>query len=122
MMILIGLTAALSGPLLRQAEAAGDYARALATLLDPEDTILTPDGGVGDDMGETTLRAGGSPESVSHWSPCCNRLAEIDGLAPSTTPIHIRPDLGSSQRRRMRATWLPVGANQRHAWLQLLVI
>ena len=121
-MVLLCMTATLSGPLLRQAEAAGDFVRALATLLDPAGTVFAPDGGVGDDSGETTFRAGGSLDVVAAWSPCWDQHAEMGGLPPSFTLIPSQPDPGSSQRRQERATWLPLGSSQRHAWLQLLLI
>jgi hypothetical protein len=108
--------------LLRQAEAACDYVRALATLLDLGGNISMPDGGVGDDKGETTLRASDSPDVVSVWSPDWDRLAEIDGLPPSLSLFSTQHGPGSPQPFQERATWLPIGASQRHAWLQLLLI
>ncbi len=121
-MVVLCMTATLSGPLLRQAEAAGDYLRALATLLDPAGSVFTPDGGVGDDGGESTLRAGGTVDVDTVWSPCWSQPADLDNLPPSfsSTPSQSGPCL--TQRRHERATWLPLGASQRQAWLQLLLI
>jgi hypothetical protein len=55
-MALFCLTAALSGPLLRQAEAAGDFSRAVGALLDPEDRLFTPDAGM-EEASQTSSRS-----------------------------------------------------------------
>ena len=116
------LTAALSGPLLRQAEAAGDHVRALATCLDSGGAVTTPDGGVGDDSGETTLTAGGRLDGISVWGFRYDPPSRIVGLPSAFALPSARPDPGSSRRRQEQATWLPAGAGRRHAWLQRLVI
>jgi hypothetical protein len=54
---LICLIAALSGPVLRQAEAAGDLARQIAELGDAG-SAEKPDGGVGDEPESALLRVG----------------------------------------------------------------
>ncbi len=121
-MILLCMTATLSGPLLRQAEAAGDFVRALSTFLDPAGTVFSPDGGVGDDSGETTLKAGGILDVVIVWSPCWDQHADIGGLPPYFILVPAQPDPGTSQRRQELARWLPLVSSRRHAWLQLLLI
>jgi hypothetical protein len=121
-MVLLCLIAALSGTPLRQAEAASDFARACAALLDSSGTIVLPDGGVGDDRGETTLRGDGSPDVVSLPNWCWDRLAEIDAPPLAVIPLPAQPVRSSFPHRRGRAIWLPSDANQRHAWLQLFLI
>jgi hypothetical protein len=122
LMYLLCLAAILSGPLLRQAEAAGDHARALATLLNPEGSLVTPDGGVGDDSGESTLKTGRSIDFGSLLIPYWDRLAEINCLPPYSIPIVTPFAPGSPQRLPARVSSLPDSSNRRQAWLQLLLI
>jgi hypothetical protein len=122
-MVLLGLTVTFSGPLLRQAEAADDSARALANLLDPVGTIVVPDGGVGDDSGETTFRAAGvpvvAPFAAAYWEP----VPALDGLPlPFTSALAALPDPALPQHLPGQTPWLPPTAGRRHAWLQLLLI
>lgn len=124
MMVLLCTTATLSGPLLRQAESAGDHARAVATLADPEGSIFTPDGGVGDDSGEMTSNRGAGLESDPDWAPHWDwdQPSDIGSFPPTFTSISTKHFRRRDQSRRARAGWLPIGASQRHSWLQLLLI
>ena len=123
-MVLLCAIATLSGPLLRQAESAGDRARAVATLADPEGSIFTPDGGVGDDSGEMTSNTGAGHESSLVSSSHCDwdRPSDIGGFPPTVTSTSTTPVRHNKQALRARAGWLPLGASQRHSWLQLLLI
>ena len=114
MMVLFCLTVMQSGPLLRQAEAASDMARALASSLDARGVLTEPDGGVGDDTGEMTQRA-----------MACQDLAHVDPLSPdgwaeieflsSLMLAHSPPHFATPSR----VLWLPARSAQRQAWLQL---
>jgi hypothetical protein len=117
-LFLLGLIVTLSGPLLRQAEAAGDLGRALAARLDAAGTLAEPDGRVGDDPEEMTPKAGFSPDRTHAEIPSTDLWATSDGHAVflrATSSL----DPASSMRRRDPAPWLPPGAGPRHAWLQL---
>lgn len=106
-MTLLCLIAALSGSPLRQAEAACDLARSLDELAG-DHVIETIDGGVGDDSGETVLKAGAEsqPDTMTAGGP------------PSLlTPVLSPPSL-DPRHRAERAVAPPPGSLQRHAWLQ----
>lgn len=115
---LLCLLIALAAQPLRQAEAASDYARALTHLLAPTDVIEIPDGGVGDDSGDATLKAGTSPTAVAVWSSACDLCGALGGLPLSFILAPSTPDPLTSRRQTEEAVWLPLGACQRHAWLQ----
>jgi hypothetical protein len=122
MVVVIGLIGALSGPLLRQVEAASDWARVLDAVaqLGAEDVLATPDGGVGDDTGETTWTRGEDHSPASGLSPSGDGWATI---YTGASPLLVLPpaNSGASQRPLSQAPWLPSGASQRHAWLQLFL-
>jgi hypothetical protein len=80
----LALTAALSGPLLRHAEAAEDLARALAELRDPGSAEET-DGGVGDEAELGLLRA-----DEGRVGPAVNQGGSADGPI-SLAPLHFEP-------------------------------
>lgn len=117
-MVLLCLTVTLSGPLLRQAEAASDLARALAAMIGDDDRLGTPDGGVGDDSGEMTLKAGGGLHVTPTWAPSSDPLAPPGSLPSPLDFVLPLADPGVTWRGQGPASWLPIGACQRHAWLQ----
>jgi len=115
---LLCLVLALAGQPLRQAEAASDYARMLSHLLTSGGAIEVPDGGVGDDSGVATLKAGTCHAVAPAWSPTGDPCWALGGLAlfsnlalPASGPV-------LSRRQTGMAAWLPLGASRRHAWLQ----
>ena len=122
MMMLLGMTLTLSGPLLRQVEAAGDFGRSLAALCATEGTLATPDGGVGDDTGESTLRMWNSLDVASAAKLYWAQAAELDGLPPTFIRAATRPDPGALRCRHERVIWPRVGRSRCHAWLQLFQI
>ena len=118
LMFLICLTATTSGPLLRQSEGAGDFVRALDALLDVSGTLAETDGGVGDDSGEMTLRAGGSHDFQPAGTLCPELSTPRDShwttsLACALLALTSRDSSGD------RAPWLPPDPRRRRAWLQL---
>jgi hypothetical protein len=115
---LLCLILALAGQPLRQSESASDFARALTHIIADSDVIEIPDGGVGDDSGVATLRGGTSHVTDPAGSPFCNPWAPADDL-PSFTLTFLTFDPGASRRRLEQAPGFPIGARQRHAWLQL---
>jgi hypothetical protein len=112
------LTLLLTGPLLRQAEAASDFIRALASVFDSGDTLAEIDGGVGDDKGEMTQKASvsnnGTAAEVSPWDRSATCVCPSSLLLGLPLLAH-----ASDSRRRVRASWPPDGAGPRQAWLQL---
>jgi len=114
MMLLLCLSVTLSGPLLRQVEAASDLARALASSLDAGGVLTEPDGGVGDDKGEMTQRAGACHD-LAHADPLPpDRWAANDCLSSLILAQSLPQSASPSQVPR-----LPTGSAQRQAWLQL---
>lgn len=110
-MTLLCLVAALSAAPLRHAEAANDLARSLDTL-GAGHVIEMIDGGVGDDAGETVLKAG----CDTHLDLAMTPLA-IGWIAPPFLPP--RSLTGTDDHHRAgRAASLPAGSVRRHAWLQ----
>ena len=111
-MLLLCLTAALSGTPLRQAEAASDLARSLAEL--GEGHVEEIDGGVGDDVDVAVLKAGSDTQSLRVMIP----LTTAEGfLTPLLSAALSLP--GFSHRRPSdRAPTLCSGTVRRHAWLQ----
>jgi hypothetical protein len=105
-MTLLCLIAALSGSPLRQAEAAYDLARSLDELAG-DHVIETIDGGVGDDSGETVLKAGAESQ------PDTTTADEPPSLLTPVLPL----SLDASRRAERAVAPLP-GPLQRHAWLQ----
>jgi hypothetical protein len=113
-MFLFCLIAALAGTPLRQAEAAGDFARSLADL-EGEGVVEEIDGGVGDDAGETILRAGDescSPQEMN--APTPNDWARI-ALAGVGSPSKRGDERCPGDRAMDRA---PAHSPRRHSWLQ----
>jgi hypothetical protein len=93
----LSLIAALSGPLLRQAEGAADLARSLAELGCPA-LLEEADGGVGDDSGSTILSMDpGAPAGVNA-APAFPEATVIDPWAQYPLPslTHL-PSLDSRQ-------------------------
>jgi hypothetical protein len=107
---LVCLLAALSGTPLRQAEAADDYARALAKLSEPAH-LEVPDGRVGDDP------------DVGAFKPANDCPVSLDSEPGSWTlaslPIVCRlPSAAHDPRRRWeRATGPPDPSSRDRAWL-----
>jgi hypothetical protein len=116
---LLCLILALAGQPLRHAEAASDLARALAHRVADGDVIELPDGGVGDDSGVATLKAGACHVTDPARGTSCDLWTAV-GLPLSLT-LAAAPDLGATRRRQEQVPWLPVGARQRQAWLQLFL-
>jgi hypothetical protein len=109
MMFLLCLIAALAGSPLRQAEAAGDLARSLAEM-EGGDVIEAVDGRVGDDSGETILKA-----DVSASADAPSGVPAIDCHAGPRPPLAVTfPTLGDASSDP-RPTSDPA---RRHAWLQ----
>lgn len=115
---LLCLVLAFSGQPLRQAEAASDYARMLTHLFAPGGAIEVPDGGVGDDSGVATLKAGTCHTAAPAWNPAAEPCGALDGLAffLNLAPSARNPAL--SRRQTEEGAWLPLGASRRRAWLQ----
>jgi hypothetical protein len=111
-MVLLCLIAALSGTPLRQAEAASDFARSHSELGQGY-AIELIDGGVGDDSGETILKAGGDTHPLQ--APILSATA--DTFLTLFLPDSSLPN-GTDRRRADRWASLPTGSAQRHAWLQ----
>src|SRR5262249_7722647 len=117
------LIIALTGQPMRQAEAAGDFARALTYFIAISDSIEIPDGGVGDDSGVATLKTRTCHAAALAWSPACNPWAGVDDLRSFTFGFSaFDPDTGRSQRPKEPILWFPPGTRQRHAWLQVFLI
>ena len=111
-MFLLCLIAALSGTPLRQAEAASDLARTLAGF-GAGHVMETIDGGVGDDSGETVLKACVDADLAS----ASIMSATVDWLSQPFLPVLSLP--GTDGRHRAdRTASLPAGSVRRHAWLQ----
>ena len=116
--VVLSLLAVLSGKPLRQAEAASDFARALSHLLDPAEAIEIPDGGVGDDSGVAMLKAGTSHAIAVAWTPAGDPRGTFGSLPRSFILAQSPLDLVAFRRQTEEAIWLPLGACERHAWLQ----
>jgi hypothetical protein len=111
-MFLLCLIAALSGTPLRQAEAAGDFARTRAEL--GQDHVETIDGGVGDDAELAVLEDGSHASAYQAMMP----LAAAEGLLPPLLPSISSSGLGPRCPSGPAATLPPPGSGHRHAWLQ----
>jgi len=110
---LLFLFVILTGTPMRQAEAADDLARSIAESIEPAN-LESPDGGVGDDSGDTTLNA-------SHASLAVQPLPSFDPLFPPPALVgsHFNPGQIASLRERV---WQPTHPpNLRHAWLQVFL-
>lgn len=119
---LLFLTLALTGQPLRQAEAAGDFARSLAHLLAACDTIEVPDGGVGDDPGVAVMKAETGYAAASAWFPLLGDLWASDhSLFASFVFALPSPGLFTSRGRQERVAWLPTRGSRCQAWLQLFL-
>jgi len=82
------MVAALSGPALRQAEAADDFARASANR--PVASAEATDGGVGDDSGAATLEAPRSLEKGGVVASPCPDLWDAAVAPRDVTARHFR--------------------------------
>jgi hypothetical protein len=110
----------MAGQPLRQAEAAGDFARIQAHLATASSELDIPDGGVGDDSGVAVTKSGTGHATPAWglqlggpWAPVPNfSLAYLPEASPSN------PGTG----RPGQAPWLPIAAGRRQAWLQLLQV
>lgn len=113
---------AIAGQPLRQAEAASDYARMLSHLLAAYGAIEVPDGGVGDDSGVATLKAGSCCDAAPAWSPAGDPCGALGGLTVflNLAPSALNPTL--SRRQADAGAWLPLGASRRQAWLQSFLL
>jgi hypothetical protein len=116
-MVLLCLIAALAGTPLRQAEAAGDLARSLAEL-DGGSVVEEIDGGVGDDSGETILKAAGGPSGSLR---ALNAPAPDDGPGMIHLPTAPRFPLGSAGRQIDPPSFPMSDHLRRRAWLQCLL-
>jgi hypothetical protein len=107
---LMTLIAALTGAPLRQAEAADDLCRSVMELFQPA-SLVTPDGGVGDDSGIGTLSA---PHSNGITDPLTSPTPLLLPPVSAGSPaIH-----GEVEALRELVWWTPNPPNVRHAWLQ----
>jgi hypothetical protein len=86
-LVWLGLLAALSGPLLRQAEGAEDLVRSLAELGCPP-LVEETDGGVGDDAGAAVLRGAHGLRFQPH---CCGEVAHYPQADEVVSPPESRP-------------------------------
>jgi hypothetical protein len=111
-MFLLCLFAALSGTPLRQAEAASDFARAVDEMAG-EESVETVDGGVGDDSGETILKAGCALDFAGATTP----LTTPTGFYQPPRPHLYAPSVGHG-RSPDGKTSLPSGSPRQHVWLQ----
>jgi hypothetical protein len=111
-MFVLCLIAALSGTPLRQAEAADDFARSMIEL-GHEGVIETLDGGVGDDIEVSILKAG----SDTHVLATTVQLAMTD---VDFTPMVLASSLPNIDSRGQadRLSLLPASSARRLAWLQ----
>lgn len=118
--VLLFLVLALTGQPLRQAEAANDFTRIQDRLLTPGCQLGIPDGGVGDDSGVAVMKAGSSHAGFA----CCPAPGEPSASVHSFFRSHLLDASPSgfvaSRGHPAQGAWLPVGARQRQAWLQLL--
>ena len=110
-MLLLCLIAALSGTLLRQAEAAGDFARAQAEH--GKGRVDGIDGGVGDDAELAVRNAGDDTPSLRAMIP---PVAE-DFLAPPLPTALSMPGFGH-RRPFDRAAPFSSGSLPRYVWLR----
>jgi hypothetical protein len=110
-MLLLCLIAALSGTPLRQAEAAGDFARAWVDV--GPGHVETIDDGVGDDADVAILKDGGDAPNVGAILPptAAEPLSAPPRLSMSSTAFGQRCPIDP-------AAALPPGSARRHAWLQ----
>lgn len=121
--VLLGLALVLSGPLLRESEAAGDYVRIHSARRILVGVLTEPDGGVGDDSGDATLKAddslGGRDFAIgSPW----DLPTAIDTLQILFRKSPILPDPANQSRQPGRATPLFDTSHRRLAWLQLFLL
>lgn len=110
-MLALCLIAALSGTLLRQAEAADDFARSLGELGQGH-VIEIVDGGVGDDTEASILKAGGDTHSLT-----ATILVAADVHFTPLIPILSTSNLGD-RRQVSLSGLLPASSGRRFAWLQ----
>jgi hypothetical protein len=103
--------AALSGTLLRQAEAASDFVRFVAGFEDRQD-IEQIDGAIGDDSGTTILRAS-SPHALRVMQPSNS----LDVPVPPMPQI-VSPAGGGNRGKTKGVATLFVGTVRKHAWLE----
>lgn len=119
---LLFLVLALTGQPLRQAEAASDFARALAHLLAASNTIEIPDGGVGDDSGVAVMKAESGYAPALAWSLLLGDLWASDHSLSGFFVLALSsPGVVTSRGRQEQVPWLPTRASQRQAWLQLFL-
>jgi hypothetical protein len=105
------LFAALSGSLLRQAEAASDFVRFVAGFEDRQD-IEQIDGAIGDDSGATILRAS-SPNALRVMQPSNS----LDVPLPPIPHI-VSLAVGGNRGKTKGVATLFVGSVRKHAWLE----
>lgn len=111
-MFLLCLIAALSGTPLRQAEAADDFARSISEL-GQGDAIETIDGGVGDDIEASILKAANDTHLLSA-SPL---LAMADGQFTPLIFASSLPNIGDG-RSPDRSSLLAITSDRWFAWFQ----
>lgn len=117
-MFLLCLIAALSGTPLRQAEAANDFVRLFGEFGQGQKNVLeTIDGGVGDDLEASILKAGGDTHSL----PATLLLAMADVHFTSPIRASSLPNIGDRRRTDLLGL-LPASSARRCAWLQCFLI
>ncbi|MHC5540106.1 hypothetical protein ACYOEI_17950 [Singulisphaera rosea] len=107
---LLCLIAAISGTPLRQAEAASDFARNAAESVQ-DDGLESPDGGVGDDSGDSLQ--GGSQASLAF-----DQIPVVDGLLPPPGCAGLPLSPQEFSGLKVHVWWPPKPPTLRHAWLQ----
>ncbi|WP_406697238.1 hypothetical protein V5E97_00240 [Singulisphaera sp. Ch08] len=110
---LLSLIAAFTGTPLRQAEAAGDFARSLSRCFEPA-SLETLDGGVGDDSGVVTLT-----QMHGDFAAAALLVADPFILPPALGMPSISPE--EAEGLKERVWWPPAPPNIRHAWLQIFL-
>ena len=110
---LLTLVAALSSSPLRQAEAAADFSRTRAETFQAG-RLEPPDGGVGDDTGES-IQSGSQVGLTVDLSP------SADPLLPPPPQIASRLSPEEAEGLRARVWWPSEPPNLRHAWLQIFL-
>jgi hypothetical protein len=111
-MFFLCLIAALSGAPLRHAEAANDFIRSVGEV-GHGDLIETIDGGVGDDVEASVLKADGG----THWLTATNLPATVGVYFTPRIPVSCVLDIGNSRRADLLGS-LAACSLQRSAWLQ----
>jgi hypothetical protein len=111
-MFLLCLIAALSGTPLRQAEAANDFVRSFGEI-GQGDVLQTVDGGIGDDMELSILKARGDTQSLQATMLLAMSVVHFTPLIPAS----FLPKIGDRGPVDLLGL-LPTSSARRFAWLQ----